>query len=120
MDEPQITVYSCSGCSNVAQLANKLAVTLDRQKEAKMSCIVGVGAGVPSLVNVARNSAKILVIDGCPIACAKKCLDNQNIKPNKHIILTQYDLKKTNSSDVSEAEFQKMLSKIKNLLSSIC
>jgi len=30
-------VYSCSGCSSTAQLANSLAVRLDRSGEAQMS-----------------------------------------------------------------------------------
>ena len=42
-------VYSCSGCSNIAQLANKVAVELDREHIAEMSCIAGVGGGVKSL-----------------------------------------------------------------------
>lgn len=119
MSTPNLTVYSCSGCSNVAQLANKLAVTLDRNQEAKMSCIAGVGAGVPSLVNVARRSEKILVIDGCPISCAKKCLDHHLISINKHLILTEYNLKKADSSDFNEETFQSMLRKIKQMLPTI-
>ncbi|WP_317850995.1 MULTISPECIES: putative zinc-binding protein, partial [unclassified Pseudomonas] len=39
-------VYSCSGCSNVAQLANTVALRLDRAGLAEMSCIVGVGGHV--------------------------------------------------------------------------
>lgn len=37
-------VYSCSGCSSAAQMANVLAVELDRERIAEMSCIAGVGA----------------------------------------------------------------------------
>lgn len=36
-------VYSSSGCSNVAQLANDVAVVMDREGLAQMSCIAGVG-----------------------------------------------------------------------------
>ena len=43
-------VYSCSGCSNLAQLANDLALRLDRDGLAEMSCIAGVGGDVPALV----------------------------------------------------------------------
>ena len=46
-------VYACSGCSNVAQLANQLAVELDRSGAAQMSCISGVGGGVAALVKLA-------------------------------------------------------------------
>jgi uncharacterized metal-binding protein len=47
---PKTLVYSCSGCSSAAQLANYLAVRLDREGHAQMSCIAGVGGNVRSLV----------------------------------------------------------------------
>ncbi|HAQ85985.1 MAG TPA: zinc-binding protein, partial [Pseudomonas sp.] len=47
MSKPRLPlVYACSGCSNVAQLANTLAVRLDRAGLAEMSCIAGVGGRV--------------------------------------------------------------------------
>jgi len=36
-------VYACSGCSNVAQLANDLALILNRKNLAEMSSIAGIG-----------------------------------------------------------------------------
>lgn len=42
-DDSLPLVYACSGCSNVAQLANTIAVRLDRAGLAEMSCIAGVG-----------------------------------------------------------------------------
>ena len=36
-------VYSCSGCSSVAQMANYIALELDKLGLAEMSCIAGVG-----------------------------------------------------------------------------
>ena len=69
-------VYSCSGCSDVAQLANNVAVRLDHAGEFEMSCISGVGGKVPSLVKTARSGRPITVIDGCPLHCARACLEN--------------------------------------------
>jgi uncharacterized metal-binding protein len=36
-------VYSCPGCSSAAQMANYIALELDRRGVAEMSCIAGVG-----------------------------------------------------------------------------
>jgi uncharacterized metal-binding protein len=62
-------VYSCSGCSSAAQLANHLALRLDRDGTAEMSCIAGVGGQVPSLVRTAQHAARtgrpIFALDGC-------------------------------------------------------
>jgi len=45
----QPLVYSCSGCSSAAQLANSVALKLDRADIAEMSCIAGVGGDVPQI-----------------------------------------------------------------------
>lgn len=67
-------VYSCSGCSSAAQAANYIALKLDREGDAEMSCIAGVGGNVPHLVNIARSGRSIIAIDGCPLACALRPL----------------------------------------------
>src|SRR3990172_9160256 len=78
-------VYACSGCSSAAQLANLLAIRLDRERLAEMSCIAGVGGDVRSLLKTAQSRRKILVLDGCPLHCAKHCLDRHGISPTVHI-----------------------------------
>jgi uncharacterized metal-binding protein len=110
------TVYSCSGCSNVAQLANRVAVTLDREKIATMSCIAGVGGNVPALVNLAKKAKNILVIDGCSLTCAFHCLKNHDIIPNDHITLTDMELSKNMHSDINDDEFRRIYKKINELI----
>lgn len=101
-------VYSCSGCSSAAQLANTLAVRLDRAQLAEMSCIAGVGGGVKPLVKTAASGRPILVLDGCPLHCAKQCLENQGIEPTVHIDLSEYDVKKRYHEDASPEETERI------------
>ena len=111
-------VYACSGCSSAAQLANHVALRLDREGEAEMSCIAGVGGNVKKLVKTATSGRRIIAIDGCPLSCAKACLNNHNVKPDLHIELTQYGVKKRNhvdfdlqqASEIMEQIAQKILS----------
>ncbi|HWA38109.1 MAG TPA: putative zinc-binding protein, partial [Burkholderiales bacterium] len=70
----QPLVYSCSGCSSAAQMANHIALRLDRLGLAEMSCIAGVGGDVKPLVRKALSGRPVLAIDGCALACAKACL----------------------------------------------
>ncbi len=72
-------VYSCSGCSSAAQLANAVALRLDREGNAEMSCIAGVGGGVAPLVKLARSGRTILAIDGCQLACTRACMAKQGV-----------------------------------------
>lgn len=97
-------VYACSGCSSVAQLANRLAVTLDRSGMAEMSCISGVGGGVPSLVKRARSGRPILALDGCVLACVKACLAQAGVRPDRHLLLNEHGAVKRYHRDCTEEE----------------
>jgi len=62
-------LFSCSGCSNAGQLANTLALELDRRGRVEMCCLAGVGAGKPFFLKKLRGR-EVWVIDGCPIECS--------------------------------------------------
>ena len=97
-------VYSCSGCSSAAQMANHVAIDLDRAGHAEMSCIAGVGGDVPSLVRVAKSGRKIIAIDGCSLHCVSSCLDRHGVKPDLHFTLTRMGIRKRSRMDFSEDE----------------
>jgi uncharacterized metal-binding protein len=101
LDEVSL-VYSCSGCSNIAQLANDVAVKMDREGFAEMSCIAGVGGNVIPLVQKAKSRRKIIAIDGCVLKCAKSCLNNVGVEPKIHYVLTDYGLKKEYHKDYKD------------------
>ncbi|MEW5681921.1 MAG: putative zinc-binding protein [Pseudomonadota bacterium] len=102
-------VYACSGCSNVAQLANDLAVVLDRQGSAQMSCIAGVGGKVKQLVKVAQSGRPILAVDGCPLNCVKQTLATVDVVPTWHIELTTLGYKKRDHENCDLADAYKLL-----------
>jgi uncharacterized metal-binding protein len=97
-------VYACSGCSSAAQMANYLAIRLDRKGTAEMSCIAGVGGNVKKLVRLAKSGRKIIAIDGCPLACTKACLKNHAISPDISIELTTLGVAKKNHADFDHSE----------------
>ena len=106
-------VYSCSGCSSAAQMANYLAIQMDRSNIAEMSCIAGVGGNVKKLVKTAQSGRKIIVIDGCPLACSKACLNNHNISPDIHFELTHFGVSKKQHEDFDMKEADLVLHEIK-------
>ncbi len=97
-------VYSCSGSSNVAQLANYIAVRLDRLGIAEMSCIVGVGGDVKPLVKKATAGRPVIAIDGCPLSCCEKVLGAKEVSPVRMIRLHEIGLKKRQHVDFEEEE----------------
>lgn len=92
-------VYSCSGCSSAAQTANAVALRLDRDGVAEMSCIAGVGGGVAPLVKLARSGRAIVAIDGCALACTRACLARQGVEPTHHVLLPELGVRKKFHTD---------------------
>jgi uncharacterized metal-binding protein len=96
--------YSCSGSSNVAQLANYIAVRLDRLGIAEMSCIVGVGGDVRALVKKATAGRPVLAIDGCLLSCCEAVLGAKGVEPERLIRLHEMGLKKRQHVDFDPQE----------------
>lgn len=105
-------VYSCSGCSSAAQTANYIALKLDRDGEAEMSCISGVGGNVPHLVNIARSGRPILALDGCPLACTLHCLSERGVTPDYHLQLHEQGVKKRYHADFDQIQADQIASEV--------
>lgn len=105
-------VYSCSGCSNVAQVANAVALRLDRLGLAEMSCIAGVGGGIKPLVKLATSGRPVVALDGCVLACVKGCLSQHGVEPTVHHILTEHDLKKQSGVDPDPTDIERTLAMV--------
>ena len=109
-------VYSCSGCSSIAQMANYIAVKLDRKGIAEMSCIAGVGGNVKAITRTALSGRKLITIDGCPLACSKACLYNHDKKPDLYFELTEFGVSKNMHQDFNPAEADLVFEKIEFLI----
>jgi uncharacterized metal-binding protein len=101
-------VYSCSGCSSAAQMANHLALRLDRAGEAEMSCIAGVGGGVVGLVRTARSGRPVLALDGCVLKCVSACLSNAGVVADRHLVLSEHGVRKRKHADFDAAEADRL------------
>ena len=97
-------VYACSGCSSAAQMANQMALWLDREGVAEMSCIAGVGGGVTGLVRTAQSGRAILALDGCVLACASACLAQVGVVAEEHVLLSDFGVKKRKHADFDQDE----------------
>ncbi|MGV8899923.1 MAG: putative zinc-binding protein [Burkholderiaceae bacterium] len=105
-------VYSCSGCSSAAQLANHVALQLDRRGIAEMSCIAGIGGDVPHLLKIAQSGRRIIALDGCALACAKNCLLRHEIAPDNYHQLQEYGVKKRLHEDFDPQQAEDVISRV--------
>lgn len=101
-------VYACSGCSSAAQIAHTLALRLDRRQQAEMSCIAGIGGDVKPLLRTARSQRPVIVLDGCPLHCARRCLERHTIAPDLHLDLSQHGITKQAHADPAPSDVEAM------------
>jgi uncharacterized metal-binding protein len=83
-------IYSCSGVADVGGLADAAARRLTKQGLARMHCLAGIGGQVPEVLEVTRQAQVILAIDGCPLDCAKRCLEREGFNAVQHLRLTDH------------------------------
>ena len=87
-------VYSCSGCSNLARMAHDIALNMDSDGIAEMSCISGVIGKVGPIIAMANSGRPIIAIDGCSLACTKACLDSCDLTPTHYYDISSFGFEK--------------------------
>jgi uncharacterized metal-binding protein len=101
-----VTVMACSGGSNVGQMTNELAKRLDQAGLAKFFCMAGVGGQVSGIIEGCKSVDKLLVLDGCSVACAKKMMDLAGLQNYEYLVVTDLDIEKKHVFDLPESEMQ--------------
>lgn len=107
-----LLIYSCSGGSDVGEIADRTARKLGKEGFGKMTCLAAIGAHLPKFLESAQAADLNLTIDGCPVACARKNLEHIGVKPRSYI-LTEMGLVK-GQTPVSEKIVEETAEKIKS------
>ena len=95
-------VFSCSGAADVGEVADQAARELSRQGKIKMFCLAGIGGRVSGIVKSTEAASAIVALDGCPLNCARKSLEQAGITEFQHVQLDELGLKKGESAITPE------------------
>ena len=108
-----VLITSCAGASDVGFLSDRVARMLSVAGRGSIYCLAGVGAQIPGFVKGAKEAGKNIVVDGCPVKCGKKILDNLDI-PSDSFVITELGYKKggTGMSDELVTEAFDKISKL--------
>lgn len=115
-DKQKPIVYSCSGCSNLARMAHDIALNIDSDGIAEMSCVSGVIGNIQPIANLAKSGRPIIAIDGCSMGCTKSCLDACDIKINTYFDISSFGFEKRSKWDDSLTENTIAMTKIYDTL----
>jgi len=100
-------VLACAGASNVGQISNEAAKRLDAGGEANFACLAGISGRISGITASVKGVDKLLVIDGCPVACAKKTVDAAGLAGYRYQVVTDTGVKKVHAFQLDEADIQK-------------
>lgn len=87
-------IFSCSGAADVGELADRAARNLGRAGQGKMFCLAGIGGKVGNILKSTEAAVSILAIDGCPLDCARKSLEEAGFKKVNHLRLSDLGFEK--------------------------
>jgi len=108
-------IFACSGASDTGEITDRAARKLSQEGAGKMFCLAGIGGRVSGIVASTQVAPKLLAIDGCPLHCAKKTLEEAGFTEFEHLRLTDLGLLK-GKSPVSDELIAKVAEKGKTLL----
>ncbi len=108
-------LLTCSGASNVGQISHQAVVELAQEGFGNFFCLAGIGAHLTKFVESAKNNPEVVVLDGCPVGCAKRILEHAEIPISKYMVVTKQGFEKNHTLKTKEDEIEKVKQAVKYL-----
>lgn len=104
--EPKRIIFPCAGQANVGQLTNLAAIQLTEEGFGSIACVALLAIVNENLVAGAMNADEVVILDGCPMLCAKKIAGAQGIAAGQHLVMTELGLTKGPSKSYTEDDIE--------------
>ena len=111
-----ILFLPCSGGSNCGQITNQVAVKLDEEGVGHIYCLAGIGAHVDGMVESARGAKRIVALDGCQVACAKKTIEHASLNMTDWICVTEEGIEKNHQFKLASEEINLIVQRTRESL----
>ena len=108
-------VFVCSGAADVGELTDRAARQIRQEGLGTMSCLASIAARDADITFNARIADHVLLIDGCPKACARRTFEAAELIRFAHFDLSEVGLQK-GRSPVTEENIQRVVDNAAKLL----
>ena len=95
-------IFPCSGASDTGEIADRAARKISVEENGRMYCLAGIGGRVSGILATTKSACRVLAIDGCPVDCAKKTLEEAGFSGFRHLRITDLGMEKGESPAVPE------------------
>jgi len=112
----RVLLYACSGGANVAEISDRAARELMFEGQGQMFCLAGLGAGIAGMVQTAKLADLNVVLDGCPMDCAKKIFDKVGLTNYVQIKVTDLGIEKVKGVRAADEQVRKVVAKAKEII----
>jgi uncharacterized metal-binding protein len=118
---PKNALFVCFGClSNVGMLTGLAGLEIVQQvgpQNASIFCLGGLATEVPTVLEKTRAAERIITVDGCPMNCARKIVEQAGFTPDRAInLVSDCGLKKGPPLEYGDQDVQTAKSAIQDAL----
>lgn len=114
-----VLLYACSGAANVAEIADRAVREMMFSGCGTMFCLAGLGAGIQGMIRTAKDADVNLVIDGCPMDCAKKVFEKAGVTNYAYVKVTDLGIEKVKGVRSTQEQVDKVVARCQEVLSAL-
>ncbi|MBC8477671.1 MAG: putative zinc-binding protein [Dehalococcoidia bacterium] len=111
-----IILLPCAGGSNCGQITNQVAVRLDEEGVGRIYCLAGIAAHIEGMVESAKGAKRIVALDGCQVACAKKAIGHAGLTVTDWICVTEEGVAKNHEFKLVSEDIELIASRTRESL----
>jgi uncharacterized metal-binding protein len=116
---PETALFVCFGAmSNVGMMTGLAAIEAVKQVEpgkAGIFCLGGLPTQAPTVIAKTQAVKRIVTVDGCPLNCSRKIVEQAGFTPTKTInLVTDCGIQKKPSSEYKQEDMEPAIKAIVN------
>lgn len=108
--ETKRIIFPCAGQANTGQITNLAAIALTEEGFGSIACVALLATGSEGLVKGAKDAEEVVVLDGCPMLCAKKIAQAQGVPISRHLVVTELGIAKGPSKSYTDGDIETVVS----------
>jgi len=103
-------IFACAGASKAGRISNEAAVQLTKEGYGNIACTASLAVSTPSIKKKVEAADEVIVIDGCPVGCARQIAERAGVAPVQEIVVTDLGIEKGGGLDLCEEDVETVVS----------